>query len=428
MKSSVVIRVGIFDQIVSGGGVRLFTTKLLEEFSRQSGGRWHFHLMWPHFDSSNNFLPRPRLPHTSFERIASGGALTREDRIALGLHEIVERVNKNKMLRGRALEKVRQRVAKFRAKEQEHFRQGTGAGLRWLDERSGDFDLIFIPYPYQTLPNEGAWQPQKPVVITLHDLAHEFTDAWGEATMPLRREMREWTRLANLVVFSSDYVKREAEKIYELDAERTRRIYLSPPDEPRSRVSPQAMRRRYGLPENYIFTIGWAAKHKRVETIIEGFALFRKRTQRDVALVIAGPRTETLLSENLHGLKVGEDVFALGYVRDEEIGALYENAALVVTASISEAGLNSMIFDAMTKRRAIVCSNIPQFTERLGTDDALAVMFDSHSPESLCNALEKHFANPQEAESRILKAKTFVAARTLADVGRDYLAAFESLL
>ena len=110
-------------------------------------------------------------------------------------------------------------------------------------------------------------------------------------------------------------------------------------------------------------------------------------------------------------------------MRDEEIGALYDNAALVVTASISEAGLNSMIFDAMTKRRAIVCSNIPQFTERLGTDDALAIMFDSHSPQSLCDALEKHFANPQAAESRILKAKTFVAARTLADVGRGELAA-----
>ncbi len=83
------VRVGIFDQIVSGGGVRLFTVKLLEEFSRLAGNDWHFHLMWPLFDSSNHFLPAPQLPHTSFERIGIDANARTRNRIVTTLEKNV---------------------------------------------------------------------------------------------------------------------------------------------------------------------------------------------------------------------------------------------------------------------------------------------------------------------------------------------------
>lgn len=428
MKRPSVIHVGIFDQIVSGGGVRVFTTRLLEEFSRQAEGRWRFHLMWPRFDSSNNFLPRPRLPQTSFERIESDGALSWRDHTYLWLDGISE----FKRFKGRQtpgpLDGIRRRVSQIRQHEQEAFRSGNGAGLRWLDHRIHIFDLVFIPYPYLTLPSEGAWLPSKPVVITLHDLAHEFTDTWGGATLRLRHEARAWTRLANLVIFSSDFVRQEVQKLYQLPSARARTIFLSPAGQNELRRKPSAVLRRYGLKKKYLFTIGWAAKHKRIETIIEGFALFKQRSALDISLVIAGPGTESLLNESLFGLEVGKDVFALGYVRNEEISALYRHAELVVTASTSEAGLNSMIFDAMTHERPIICSNIPQFVERLGTNNMLAIVFDPNSPEMLSDALIEHFANPYQANLRLKEAKKFASARTLAHVAADYLAAFESVL
>lgn len=425
MKRPSVIRVGIFDQIVSGGGVRVFTTKLLEEFSRQAGGRWHFHLMWPHFDSSNNFLPRPRLPETSFERIESDDRFGWRDQIFLRLDQIFE----TKRPRDHEpLDLLRRRVSKIRQQEQEVFRSGNGAGLRWLDQRIHNFDLVFIPYPYLTLPSEGAWLPSKPVVITLHDLAHEFTETWGAATLRLRHEARAWTRFANLVIFSSDFVRQEAQKLYGLPVSRAQRIFLSPAKQNKSQRNSSVVLRRYGLKKHYVFTLGWKAKHKRVETIIEGFALFKQRSHLDISLVIAGPRTESLLNENLFGLEVGKNIFALGYVRDEDIPDLYRHAAVVVTASSSEAGLNSMIFDAMTHERPIICSNIPQFVERLGTNNALAIVFDPSSPRMLSAALCEHFENPSQAELRVKEAKKFASERTLAAVASDYLAAFESVL
>ncbi len=418
-----VIRVGIFDQIVSGGGVRLFTTKLLEEFSRSAGTRWRFHLMWPLFDSSNNYLPPLRLPNVSFERIN----IDADSRLRKTLVPALKRVSDNRALPRKSRDHIKDYQQKLCEEEQRKLRMGDGRGLQWLDERIDTFDLLYMPYPYLTLPGSEDWQPRVPVVITLHDLAHEHTDTWGEVTAPLRREVRKWTQISDLIIFSSDFVMHQAQKIYELPTTRTRRIYLSP-DKRDESVRQSDVLRRYGLTEGYIFTLGWVAKHKRVETLIEGYALFRKKSNVNVPLVFAGPSTENLKGSETHGLRIGEDLFALGYVRDEDIAALYKSSSLIVTASISEAGFNTMIFDAMNLGKPILCSNIPQFVERLGTNDSLALLFDPYSPQSLCDALLGHFNDPGQAQLRVKNAGRFIASRTLADVGRDYLEAFESVL
>jgi len=422
MKSEVV-RVGIFDQIVSGGGVRLFTTKLLEEFSRIAEGRWRFHLMWPLYDSSNHYLPPLRLPNVSFERINTGAV----SRFRNSIIPALNRVGDNRALPLKSRDGIKSYEQKLCEEEQRKLRLGDGRGLRWLDERMDAFDLLYMPYPYLTLPGNEDWRPRKPLVITLHDLAHELTDTWGEVTTTLQHEVRRWTQISDLVIFSSDFVMRRAQEIYALPPTRTRRIYLSP-DRRDESIRQSDVLRRYGLTEGYVFTFGWAAKHKGVETLIEGFALFREKSDARVPLVFAGPSTEHLSSGDKHDLKIGEDLFALGYVRDEDIAVLYQGASLVVTASTSEAGFNTMIFDAMNMGVPLLCSNIPQFVERLGTDDSLALLFDPHSPQSLCDALLKHFGDAERVKLRVGNAKRFIASRTLADVGRDYLKAFESVL
>ena len=418
-----VIRVGIFDQIVSGGGVRLFTTKLLEEFSRVAGREWHFHLMWPLFDSSNNFLPAPRLPNVSFERIS----VSAESRFRNMITPALDRICDASALPQKPRHRIKGYGQVLREEEQRKLRLGDGRGLQWLDKRADRFDLLYMPYPYLTLPGSVEWRPRKPLVITLHDLAHEFTDTWGEVTNGLRHEARRWTQISDLVVFSSDFVMHEARKIYGLPPERAKRIYLSP--DRRSETVPQSdILRHYGLTEGYVFTLGWAAKHKRVDTLIEGFALFKRKSNVNVPLVFAGPSTENLKRSETHGLEIGKDLFALGYVRDEDIPALYKNSSLIVTASISEAGFNTMIFDAMNYEKPILCSNIPPFVERLGTDGSLTLLFDPYSPQSLCDALSQHFGDPERAKFRVKNAKRFIASRTLADVGQDYLEAFKSVL
>lgn len=419
------IRIGVFDQIVSGGGVRFFTVKLLEEFSRLAENEWRFRLMWPLFDSSNNFLPRPNFENVSFERISLDVQSTRRNMIVSAVNKFSPSVRlfKRNVNLLRQFEGCEETIC---LDEQKKLRAGDGQGLRWLDERADQFDLLYLPYPYLTLPGSEDWRPSKPLVITLHDLAHEQTDAWGDLTENLQHEVRRWTQLADLVIFSSDSIKNEAQKLYELPEERSKRIYLAPAKP--ERLSRQSdVHGRFGLNKRYIFTLGWAARHKRLDTIIEGFAIFKNESGADLALVLAGPNTESLASNN-YGLEPGKDIFAVGYVGAEDIPALYQSAEAVVTASISEAGLNAMILDAMNYERPVICSNIPQFIERLGSDESLALTFDPYSPQALADALAEHFKDPEKARWRASKAKKFIDSRTLSDVGRDYLAAFKSVL
>lgn len=421
-----VLHVGIFDQIVSGGGVRFFTTKLMEEFSRRSENEWQFRLMWPLFDSSNNFLPRPRLKNVRFERINLDRQTNIGSPVFSTLYELSERRGLFKT-GARRLTRLKEYGEKIRIEEQRKLRAGDGRGLRWLDERAEEFDLLYLPYPYLTLPGAEEWRPKKPVVITLHDLAHEHTDTWGDLTENLRREVRRWLELADLVIFSSDYIKEEAQRIYGLPEARAKRIYLAPAAPTKIKLRSDVLS-RYRLTKRYVFTLGWAGKHKRVETVIEGFALFKRTSEMDIALVVAGPNTLSLAASNLHGLEWGKDLFALGYVDEQDIPVLYQHAEAVLTASISEAGLNAMIFDAMTYGKPVICSNIPQFVERLGSDDLLALTFDPLSPQALANSLAKHFENPARSQWRAENAQTFINSRTVADVGRDYLEAFRSVL
>ncbi len=134
------VRVGVFDQIVSGGGVRLFTAKLLEEFSRLAGREWNFHLMYPLYDSSNQFLPAPALANVSFERINVGEQSRFRDRIAPALNKST----RNRLLPKSTRARLQLREQKIREAELRALRSGQGEGLRWLDERSDEFTCACI--------------------------------------------------------------------------------------------------------------------------------------------------------------------------------------------------------------------------------------------------------------------------------------------
>ncbi len=417
IKNGGAVRVGVFDQIVSGGGVYKFTLRLLEGLSIKSGGRWDFHLMWPLFDSGGEFLHEVRLPNVSFERIG----VSFRSRFCNVVAPVLFRNN-----RGMAdLDIVAAIFARKINKQQlSDIRTFRGKGLDWLDDRKSSFDLLYFPYTFLTYPKNRDWSPGKPLVLTLHDLAHEFTDAWGDKTGDVKEEVKKWLNAATHVVFSSRYIQRESIRIYGISEERTSCIYLAPLEDT-GVDRDTGIKIVYPFGQGYVFTIGWAAKHKRTETVIEGFARYRRKYNHNIPLVIAGPHTERLSINEELGLKKNKDIFLLGYVKDEDIPRLYRDASAVITASVSEAGFNSMIYDAMSFKTPIICSSIPQFIERLGTKNEMAITFDPYDPESLCEALRINFRDPDATRQRVRKAKEYISRRNWEDVAEDYLGVFE---
>jgi len=295
------------------------------------------------------------------------------------------------------------------------------------------------------LPADRTIPLEAPAVVTLHDLAHELTEVHGPLTPWIRGEVWQWTRLAHAIIFSSEFIRDEAIRLYQIPREKTFRVYLAPllvePEASGERLAD--LRARYSLPKRFALAPLHAAPHKNPHILLEAFGRL-KREGMQLPLVLVGPLTENLLPgvrtpslSRYHlelqrrilllDLEIGRDLFLLGYVPDEEIPLLYQASSVVITATRSEAGLSGPILEGMWYRRPILCSAIPPFLERLGSDDRLALLFDPEDPEDLIRAIRRWADDPEGTSQRVREAYTWVNQRNWDDAAREYLDIFHSV-
>ncbi len=396
MTLSTPFRLAVFDQSVSAGGVRRFTLAMLASWLKlASPAELRVTLFWPAADTAGHALSLPfsAPPHLTVRAIPPGLPV--------------------------------------------------GEGVAWLAPQSGEFDAIYFPSTVHMLRPDVDVRLAAPAIATLHDLAHEFTTAWGPLTPAVRLEMRQWAHFAQAVIFSSDYIRHEAARLYRLPTDRTHRVYLAPPlvaPTPPAAAQLAALRAKYGLPEQFLLSPGTAMVHKNPAVIIEAVGRL-KQQGRAWPLALIGPLVEELVpgrrtpaTSDYHlqlqrrivelGLKPGRDVFLLGHLPDEELPAIYAACSAVVTASHSEAGLSGPVFEGMWYQKPVLCSAIPQFVERLGADDALACLFDPGDAEDLAQTLRRWEADPEASRQRVQRASEWVRSRTWDDAAREYLAIF----
>lgn len=415
------IRICLYDQVVTVGGIRNFEYELLSHWERILPDTWNCTVFWPDMDSSGAKLIWPfsnskillqRIPWQSSGQI--------NNRLIRSIRHLCDWSNKLK-------------------------KSSVAGALSWALPHLNKYDLIFFPNPFRMLQDGIKPVFSRPIAITLHDLAHEFTNSWGECTAHIRREVKTWTELASGIIFSSDWIKEQAIKIYNIPESKTYRVYLAPniPQRfPNSKEVGEVLS-KYNLPKGYALCLSAAAPHKGHLTILEGFAHLRRDYNIHLPLVIAGPQTNAFVPGTAtigphwlnvqkaidnFGFKIGQDLFCLGFVSDNDVPALYLGSSMVVTASQSEAGLNSMIFDGMWYERPIVCSNIPVFVERLGKSGTLAYIFEAGNAIDLAMKIRMVIQETVKTKEMVKRAKQFVLARNWTDVANDYLNVFEQVL
>jgi glycosyltransferase involved in cell wall biosynthesis len=142
------------------------------------------------------------------------------------------------------------------------------------------------------------------------------------------------------------------------------------------RFRPEGGRRDLGGP--YLFTAATLEPRKNLSTLLAAFALVRSE-RTNLRLVIAGPA-------GWGGRAVeGEGVYALGYVDDREMPALYRGAEAFVYPSLFE-GFGIPIVEAMACGTPAVASQHPSMDEASGD---VAVRVDPRSPEAIAAGIER---------------------------------------
>ncbi|MCG3210039.1 MAG: D-inositol-3-phosphate glycosyltransferase [Anaerolineae bacterium] len=393
------MRVAIFDQMVSAGGIRRFTLAMLQSWLKLTRPEeYHFTLFWPENDTAGVSLGFP------FEIDPQHLTIIQLPKLA------------------------------------------PGDGITWLSQHSHKFDLIYFPTTVGLLRSDQDLNLAAPCVVTLHDLAHEQTEAWGAMTSEARRENRQWAHSANGIIFSSDYIRDEATRLYRIDPDKSYRVYLAPPLVTEKRESAEklaALRAKYRLPRQFLLSPGTAMVHKNPKVIIEAVGLL-KASGICIPAVFIGPMATNLIPgernptvshyhlslQNLISqlnLELNRDIFILGHVPDAELPALYQAASAVVTASFSEAGLNGPVLEGMWHQTPVICSALPQFVERLGTDNSLALLFNPNDPTDLATTILHWLNDPAGSLTRVENAARFIRQRSWDDAARDYLHIFSQV-
>ena len=306
--------------------------------------------------------------------------------------------------------------------------------IDWFTRYSDLFDLVYLPSTSGVPLPSRKWDV--PTVATLHDLSHLHTDSWGDNTANVMSRIAGWSSLVDMIVFSSEYV-RDQIVMQGVPRGKTHRIYpnVLTSGEPPSIEVARTVSDRYGLPDEFVLCPNAAVRHKNHSVVIDAFSRL-KSWGRKLPLVLVGPLTGSLKSNaatnhDFHkylqrlirdgGLKVGSDIFTLDYIPDDDMDALYVSASALVTATVSEAGVNGSVAQAMWSRCPVICTRIPQFTESLGEHHVR--MFTPGDSVELCHILRQPF-DLVRAEA----AYQWISRKPKSQAAYEYLELFKRMM
>jgi len=264
------------------------------------------------------------------------------------------------------------------------------------------FDL-FIPTYYDSyfLP----YLKEKPFVLTVHDMIHEFYPEYFMDDINTVPEKKKLIEKARRIIAVSENTRRDILKIYPDTApEKIDVVYLAHQfsDKESEPVT---------LPEHYILFVGNRTFYKNFTLFINAIApLFEEYA--DFNLVCAGgnsfDKDEVAL---LDELKISNKVLQRNF-KDNELRAYYEKARCFVFPSAYE-GFGIPILESMSAGCPIVLTNNSSFPEIAG--DA-GIYFELNDKDDLREKVEQVWNNEQlrsdYKEKGIIQAKKFSWDRT----------------
>lgn len=190
----------------------------------------------------------------------------------------------------------------------------------------------------------------------------------------------------------------------------------------------------FDLPEGplRIMTFGKFGTYKRVETLVEAFALLQQRQQQSaLELIIAGtnsPNAPSYLETVAQQYATIPNVRYTGYVAEEDVPRIFGEAAAVVFPYTSTTGSSGVLHQAGDYGKAVVLPKIGDLAELITEEGYTGEFFEPNDPQSLADALTRILDEPERRVE--MGRQNYLAARglPLGEVVDWYLLHIEALL
>lgn len=205
-------------------------------------------------------------------------------------------------------------------------------------------------------------------VFTLYDIAFRF---YPETHTRLNRwfltlMLPRYLRAAQAITTISECTKRDAVRLYRIDADKIRVIYpgVASHFQAAKREAITQVHQRYRLPERYLLYVSTLEPRKNLLTLLEAL---RHTQLSDTKLVVVGKKGwlyDSIL-RRVQTLGLERQIIFTGFIPDEDLRALYSAALALVYPSLYE-GFGLPVLEAMACGTPVLCSNSSSLPEAAG--------------------------------------------------------------
>jgi glycosyltransferase involved in cell wall biosynthesis len=155
---------------------------------------------------------------------------------------------------------------------------------------------------------------------------------------------------------------------------------------PRPQSEIEQVRRELGIgTSRYLLTVGSLEPRKNLHRLMEAWRRASSQLPEDISLVIAGAKGASLVFSNASLGPVAPRVHFTGYVRQEQLPALYSGALATVYPSLYE-GFGLPPLEGMACGTAAVTSNTTSLLEVAGNT---AVLVNPTDPDSIAEGIRR---------------------------------------
>lgn len=237
-------------------------------------------------------------------------------------------------------------------------------------------------------------------IITIHDVSHERYPQWFSKSYYhfYHFMMPRIGQKAHAVLTVSEFSKKEIIDTIGINARKIYVVHSNVPFHTKPSDEEVLNYQRPANTEKYIITVSSMDPRKNFIRLVEAF---NKINDRSVKLYIIGMRFKAFNTPDLQKL-ISENVYLPGYIDDETLQRMYQNALLSIYPSLYE-GFGLPPLESMTYGCPVINSDIPALREISGNAALYIDPYDTDDIANNINLLLKDDALQQELRALGLK-------------------------
>lgn len=257
------------------------------------------------------------------------------------------------------------------------------------------------------------------LVLTLHDIIYleKLNLTKGTPYQIFGNLYRRWNvpviaRHASKIITVSTYEQQRIEKHFKMPAHSVRAIYNGVGSHfvKIGDVAVQlAIRKKYSLPESYVFFLGNTDPKKNLHGVLKALSVLRKNGQLNFKLLVLDIDKKYLerVADEINDREILPAIFSAGYVPNHELPAIYSMAKIFLYPSLRES-FGIPIVEAMSCGTAVITSNTSSMPEVAGN---AARLVDPLNAADIAQALLELMGDDAQrsslAQAGLLRAKEF---------------------